>query len=85
MQVTTQDLEDNTDQIEHVQANNEYVEPRDPHPDEFENDGWVILTYVKNMTSKFNRSTTPTTIKDLKMRDIFELKVKLTQAITESS
>ena len=42
MLVAAQDLEDNPDQVEDVQANNEYVDPKDPHSDEFENDDWVI-------------------------------------------
>ena len=32
MQVAVQDLEDDTDQVENVQANNEYVKPVDQHP-----------------------------------------------------
>jgi len=85
MQVAAHDFEDDTDQVEDGYTNNEYVEPKNPHPDEFENDSWVNLTYVKNITSKFNRSTVHTAIEDLKVRDIFESKVKLLQAITEWS
>jgi len=36
MQNAAQDLKDDTDQVENCQANNEYAELIDPHPDEFE-------------------------------------------------
>lgn len=74
MQIAAQDLEYDTDQVDGY-ANNEYIVPEDPHPDEFEDDGGVKSTYVKNITSEFNISTTSTTIKDLKVEDIFESKI----------
>ena len=83
MQVAAQSLKDNIDQVENGYASNEYVELGDLHPNKFEYDGWVNLTYAKNITSKFNRFTTPTAIEDLKVEDIFESKLKLLQAITE--
>ena len=52
MQVATQDLD--TDQVENVQANNEYLEPIDSHPDKLEDDDWVNSTHVEHITSKFN-------------------------------
>ena len=45
----------------------------------------VNLTYVDNITSKFNRSTIPTATDYLKVGDIFESKVKLLQEITQWS
>ena len=66
MQVAAQDLEDETDQVEDGYANNEYVESKDSHPDEFEDDSWVNQTYVKNITSELNKSTVPTSIENLK-------------------
>ena len=68
-----------------MQANNEYVEPIDLHPDELEGDDWVNSTCVEHITSEFNRSSIPTGTGDLKMGDLFESKVKLLQAITEWS
>ena len=50
-----------------MNANNESAEPIDPHPDEFEDDNWVNSTYVENITSEFNKSTTPTITEDLKV------------------
>jgi len=47
-----------------------YVEPENPHLDEFKNDGWVNSTYVKNITTEFDRFTAPIVTKDLKMRYI---------------
>ena len=79
------DLEDDTDQVKDVQANNEYVELEDLHPNEFEDDDWVNSTRVENITSEFNKPTTPTATEDLKVNDIFASKVKLLQAITEWS
>ena len=52
MQVAVQDLKDDTDQVEDVQANNEYVEHIDPHFDEFEDDDRVNLTHVEHITSQ---------------------------------
>ena len=75
MQIATHDLEDDTDQVDDGYTNYEYIVPEDPHPDEFEDDGWLKSTYVKNITSEFNISTTSTTIKDLKVEDIFESKI----------
>ena len=40
---------------------------------------------MKNITTEFNRYTTPTATEDLKVGDIFESKVKLLEAITEWS
>ena len=79
-----QGLEDD-DHADDGYTNNEYVEPEDLNPDEFEDDAWVNSTYVKNITAGFNRYTSPTATEDLKVGDIFELKVKLLQAITEWS
>jgi len=62
-----------------------YVELEDLHPNEFQNDGWVDSTYVKNITIKLNKSTAHTATKNLKSGDIFESKVKLLQAITDWS
>ena len=39
MQVTAQGLEDDDEEVEAGYANNEYVEPENPHPDELEGDG----------------------------------------------
>ena len=58
MQLTAQDLEDNIEQIEDMQANNEYVELEDLHHDEFDDD-WINSTYMENIIFEFNRSTTP--------------------------
>ena len=66
MQVAAQDLEDDTDHVEDVQAN-KYVEPIDPHPDEFEDDDWINSIRVGHISSKFNRLTTPTVTDDLKV------------------
>ena len=66
-QVAAQCDEDCTKWTENSNVNNEYVEPEDPYPDEFEDDGWVNLTYVGNITAEFNRCTVPITTKDLKM------------------
>ena len=49
MHVAAQDLEDETNQIEDVHANNNYIEPKNSHPDEFEDDDWVNSTYMENM------------------------------------
>jgi len=73
-------LEDN--QVVDGCANNKYVEPEDLHPSEFEDYGRVNSTYMENIISDFNRSTTPTAIEDLRMRDIL---VKFLQAIIEWS
>jgi len=51
MQVVVQDLEDNTNQVEDMHANNEYVESEDPHSNESEDDDWVNSTRVENITS----------------------------------
>ena len=75
MQVARQYLEDNTEHVEDVQVNNEYVKHIDPHPDESEDDDWVNLTRVKHISSEM--LTSPTTIDDLKVRDILESKVNL--------
>jgi len=64
-------------------ANNEYVEPEDPHPDELEGDGWVHSICVKNIRAEFNLSTLRTATDDLKVGDIFETKVKLLEAIAD--
>ena len=85
MQIVVQDREDDIKQVEDVQANNEYIKPKDLNTAEFEDDGWVNSTYVENITSEFNKSIILTTIEDLKVGDIFELKVKLLQAITDWS
>ena len=77
MQVAAQDDENDTKWVENAYANNECIKPEDSHPDKFQDDGWVNSTYVENITSEFNRFTTPTTAEDLKLRDIFESKVKL--------
>ena len=58
MQLVAQDLEDDIEQIEDVQANNEYVEPEDLHHDEFDDD-WINSTYMKNIIFELNRSTIP--------------------------
>ena len=63
MQVAAQDLEDDTNKVEDVHANNEYVEPIVSHPDEFGDDDWENSTRVEHITSEFNRSTTPTIIR----------------------
>jgi len=68
-----------------VQANNEYVEPINLHPDEFEDDDLIYLIRFGNITSEFNRSITPTATEDLKVGDIIKSKVKLLQIITEWS
>ena len=83
MQVAVQNLEYNTDQAENVHANNEYVELIDSHPDEFVDYDWVNLTHIEYITLEFNRFTTPAVIEDLKVKNIFESKVKLMRAITE--
>ena len=46
-----QGLEDDVDHVDVGYTNNEYVEPEDPNPDEFEDDAWVNSTYVKNITA----------------------------------
>ena len=68
-----------------MQANNEYVEPVDPHSDKLEGDDWINSTHVEHITFVFKRSNAPTGTKDLKVGDIFESKVKLLQVITEWS
>ena len=85
MQVVAQGLEDDDEEVEASYANNEYVEPDDPHPNKLEGDSWVRSTYVKNIRAEFNLSTVRTAIDDLKVGDIFETKVKLLEAITEWS
>jgi len=85
MQVAAQSLEDDDEDVEAGYANNEYVEPEDPHPDELEGDGWVHSTYVENIRVEFNLSTVRTATDDLKVGDIFETKVKLLETITEWS
>ena len=40
---------------------------------------------MENITAKFNRYTAPTVVEDLKVRNIFEPKVKLLKAITKWS
>ena len=60
-----------------MQANNEYVEHINLYPDEFENDDWVNSTRVEHISFEFNRLTSPTTTDDLKVGDIFEIKVEL--------
>jgi len=40
------------------------------------------LINVENIAYEFNKSTTPTATEDLKVRDIFESKVKLLRVIT---
>jgi len=64
-----------------VQANNEYIEPINPHPDEFENADLINSTCVEYMSSDSNRLTTPNATDDLNVRDIFKSKVELQQAI----
>ena len=39
MQVAVQGVEDDTEWVNDAHANNEYVEPEDPHLDEFEDNG----------------------------------------------
>ena len=68
-----------------MHANNEYVEPINLHPDEFEDDDLIYLIRFGNITSEFNRSITPTATEDLKVGDIIKSKVKLLQIITEWS
>jgi len=80
-----QSLVDDTKHDEDGYANNEYVKLEDPHPDEFEDDGWENLTYVDNITAKFNRSIAHNATENLKMRDIFKAKVKLLQVNTKWS
>jgi len=67
MQVAAQGVEDDIKQVEDAYANNEYAEPKDPHPSDFEDDGWVNSTYMKNITAEFNRFTIPTATDDLKV------------------
>jgi len=83
MQVAVQDVKDDTERVENAYTNSEYVMLEDPHPDEFQDNGWVNSTYVENITAEFNRCTTPIASEDLKIVDIFESKVKLFQAIIE--
>jgi len=83
MQIAVQDLEYDTDPVEDVHANYEYIDPIDLHPDELEDDEWVNSTCIEHITSEFNRSSTPIGTEDLKVRDIFKSKVKLLQAITK--
>jgi len=45
---------DDTNHVENAQANNEYVEAIDSHPDKLEDDDWVNSTHVEHITSKFN-------------------------------
>ena len=77
MQVAAQGVEDDTEQVEDVYANNEYVQPKALHPDESEDDCWVNLIYVENIITEFNRSTASIATEDLKVGDIFESKIKL--------
>jgi len=84
MQVAAQDLEDDTDQVKNVQANNEYVELIDLHPDEFDNTNRINLTCVERISSEFNRLTHIAT-NGLKMGDTFQSKVELLQAISKLS
>jgi len=85
MLFAAQGLEDDDDHVDEGYTNNEYVKPEDPNPNEFEDDAWVNSTYVENITAEFNRYTTPTATEDLKVGDIFKLKVKLLEAITKWS
>ena len=39
MQVAAQGFKDDDEEVEASYANNEYVEPKDPHPEELEGDG----------------------------------------------
>ena len=78
MQVAAQGLEDDDEEVEAAYANNEYVEPEDPHPDELEGDGCVHSTCVENIMAEFNLSTVRTATDDLKVGEIFDsLKQKL--------
>jgi len=54
MQAAALGDKDDTKWVESENVNNEYVEIEDPHPDEFQDDGWVDSTYVKNITAEFN-------------------------------
>ena len=65
-----------------MQDNNKYIEPESPHPGEFDDNGWVNLTCVENITSEFNRLTTPTGTKDLKVGGTFESKIKMLQLLS---
>ena len=55
MQLALQDLDYDNDEGGVVQANNEYVEPIDPHPDKLEGDDWVNSACVEHITSEFSR------------------------------
>ena len=57
MLFAAQSFEDDVDHADVGYTNNEYVEPKDHNPDEFEDDVWVNSTYVKNITTEFNRYT----------------------------
>jgi len=85
MQVAAQGLEDDDEEVQAGYANNEYVEPEDPHPDKLEGDGWVHSTCVENIRAEFNLSTVRTVTDDLKVGDIFQTKVKFLEAINEWS
>ena len=77
MQVAAQGLEDDDEEVEAGHANNEYVEPEDPHPDELQGDAWVHSTCVEDIRAEFNLSIVRTVTDNLKVGDIFETKVKL--------
>ena len=83
MQVAKQDLD--TDQVENVHDNNEYVELTDPHFDKFEDDDWVTSTRVEHITYEFNRSKASTDTDDLKVGDIFDSKVKMLKQLPNGS
>ena len=85
MLFAAQGLEDDDDHVDDGYTNNEYVEPEDPNPDKFEDNAWVNLTYVENITAEFNKYITPNATENLKVGDIFESKVKLLKVITEWS
>jgi len=85
MQVAARILEDDDEEVETGYANNEYVGPKNPHPDEFEGDDWVHSTYMENIRAEFNLSIARTVTDDLKVGDIFETKIKLLEAIIEWS
>ena len=66
-------------------VNNEYVQLKDPYPDEFQADEYVDIIVIENITAEYNRSAPSTATNNLKVGDIFESKVKLLQAISERS
>ena len=66
MLVATEGDENDTKWVDNAYINNEYVELEDLYPTEFQNDGWVDMTVIENISAKHNRFV-PLATNDLKV------------------